>query len=372
MPKIIQYLWRLLKRSEKINDRKILLFIFFLSFLFRFIALMIVNFDYPYETQDYYENIARGNPFDSELPVYPIFIKLIYTLFGDHYPIVIIIQAIITSLLPVLVYKISKEIFSKDKAIIGSLIALFYPEFIFWNNYIISDVFYIIPFLFLILFSLRFMRTKSLYDILMIIVLSILCMNTRFVAITTIIICFGYIINSILKSKGKTNIYKFGIIIFLLLLSLMFLGSISNYFSMKSLNHFSMKWDSENMNSGSYTCYDLKTNCDKKNLTLIEKVESYFDRAYYFFDFYLQRMNIYNKIINFFTFPILYILSCFTFFRHIKNKKILFIVALIIGTAVLHTATFTDFSYRYRLPILPLLIILISDSIVYLIKKLRK
>src|SRR3989339_477330 len=87
------------------------------------------------ESSYYYFNLVP--------PLYPIFLAACFFLFKINTISYLIPQIIIASLSSVLIYYLAKEIFSKNIAVLSSLIVACYPDLIFWTNKIRTETLFI-------------------------------------------------------------------------------------------------------------------------------------------------------------------------------------------------------------------------------------
>jgi 4-amino-4-deoxy-L-arabinose transferase-like glycosyltransferase len=77
-------------------------------------------------------------------PIYPLFLALIYGIFGlKNYSAVILAQAVLAALTAVLAFKIGEEFFGKKWGIIPYLLILGYPVFTYWNLYVLTETLYV-------------------------------------------------------------------------------------------------------------------------------------------------------------------------------------------------------------------------------------
>lgn len=89
------------------------------------------------------------NPMAERVPLYPVFLSLIFFLGGKHYFVVRIIQSILGAISCLIIYFLGKEIFPIRVAVIAAIIATFYYPFIQMSAYLVTETVSI----FLLLFS---------------------------------------------------------------------------------------------------------------------------------------------------------------------------------------------------------------------------
>jgi|GEM_PF-2197675 len=153
---------------EKVGADWAILFIFLAAFLIRAIYIFQVlkfplteylassnTFDQCQFDQNALK-IISGNGIGKDVfgkePLYSYFLAVIYTIFGHNHLIVYIIQAIITSLGVVLIYKTTVEIFNKTTGVVAGLIFLFYSISVYYDAILLRES--LITFLNILLFYL--------------------------------------------------------------------------------------------------------------------------------------------------------------------------------------------------------------------------
>lgn len=93
---------------------------------------------------------------------YSYFIALIYSIFGTNLNIVIFIQLLLASLIPVLTYLIAKQIFDKKTARISALIVAFFPDFYVWASFALKEILAVFTICLAVLQFLKFRKNQSL------------------------------------------------------------------------------------------------------------------------------------------------------------------------------------------------------------------
>ena len=73
-------------------------------------------------------------------PGFPLIIALLFRIFGESYLSIIILNAIISSLIPIIIFYISKEIFNKQIGIISSLWSIVYVLHIRYIPFVLKEV----------------------------------------------------------------------------------------------------------------------------------------------------------------------------------------------------------------------------------------
>ena len=149
------------------KDGNFLIFIFVFSFILRLIYLLEIK-DNPHFynlTLDplYHDSWAKqvaggdwiGNQVFFRAPFYPYFLAVLYKIFAHHLFLVRLIQHLIGSLSVVLIFLIAKKIFDRKVAILASTIAATYWIFIYYEAELLLDFLLVFWSLLLIWFLLK-------------------------------------------------------------------------------------------------------------------------------------------------------------------------------------------------------------------------
>ena len=100
------------------------------------------------------------NPTGERVPLYPVFLSIVFFLGGEYYIVARIIQTVIGAASCCMIYLLGKEIFSTGVGIIAASIAIFYYPFIQMPAYLVTETLSI----FLLLFSFWwFAKFKEIY-----------------------------------------------------------------------------------------------------------------------------------------------------------------------------------------------------------------
>lgn len=118
------------------NVWKIILLVIFIGALaIRIFTAVNCEFIPDWSDMGLYNNLAVNGGFNTFLPpVYPLFLRLIYSIFGSYnYKAVYVIQGIISSFMILLVYDVVRRVSSQKAGLIAALICSVYPNFIAFN-----------------------------------------------------------------------------------------------------------------------------------------------------------------------------------------------------------------------------------------------
>ncbi len=87
---------------------------------------------------------ANGQPTSTRPPLYPIFLAIIYFIFGKNFFVVTVVQAIVGSATVIFIYLIAKEIFNNEKlAILAAYACAIWPALVVYCGIIASEILFI-------------------------------------------------------------------------------------------------------------------------------------------------------------------------------------------------------------------------------------
>lgn len=133
--------------QEDLPTTKSLLFILILAFLIRvlFNIFFIGIHDAPTSDAQDYHQIALGllntGTYHSTFrpPLFPFLIAILYKLFGINYFVIRIVLSLFSSLTCLIVYKITKELFDKQVALIAAFISAIYWMMFYWCGFLLTE-----------------------------------------------------------------------------------------------------------------------------------------------------------------------------------------------------------------------------------------
>lgn len=99
-----------------------------------------------------------GDPTSIRFPGYLYFLGVIYFIFGHHHIAVLMVQALIGSLTPILIYLTARQIFSLRVSRIAATVGAIYPGFVYFVGWMMTEN------LFMLLVSLLLYLTVSLKE----------------------------------------------------------------------------------------------------------------------------------------------------------------------------------------------------------------
>ncbi len=171
---------------DKKHRHIFILYIFLFSFIVRFIYLYffkqnIIHIEHSLfgDASQYIliaKNIASGNGFNmlpnsnllaNRAPFFPFILAGVFKFFGQSYWPARIFQVCMSSLVPVITYSIAKEVVSKRAAMISACISIFYPFYVFYSAYVLTETLFVFLSCFSLLYLIRFVKTGSYQDALL-------------------------------------------------------------------------------------------------------------------------------------------------------------------------------------------------------------
>ncbi|MEW6213671.1 MAG: glycosyltransferase family 39 protein [Nitrospirota bacterium] len=157
----------------------LLFFIILLAFLLRLI-LLAYFWNKPLKIVDetHYQAIAEnilehhefslhtGSPTSMRPPLYPAFLSAIYFLTGGkHINAARIAQIILSLGLVLMVYLLGQKVFNEKVGLMAALIIAIYPSFLFFTHFLLTEVLFTFLFSLFIWFFLVFLETQKSRDI---------------------------------------------------------------------------------------------------------------------------------------------------------------------------------------------------------------
>ncbi len=127
---------RSLLAGRKLNGARIALVVIFIAATALRIHLgAMSDFLSNFSDMHDYNELAVDGGFNTYLPpLYPLFLRLVYTIFGNYnYNAVYIVQGIITSLMILMIYDIVRRISNEVAALSAAVISAVYPNFIAYS-----------------------------------------------------------------------------------------------------------------------------------------------------------------------------------------------------------------------------------------------
>ena len=137
---------------ERIYKRKILI-LFLVSLFLRIIFILTLKnhfyFDDEYEYYKMVKNFLSGNGLivgenlkSFRPPLYPLLLSLLYSLNFNLF-LIRVIQCLISSATVIFIYFLGKKVFNEKTGLISGIISTFYPFFIFYNGFLLTETLFV-------------------------------------------------------------------------------------------------------------------------------------------------------------------------------------------------------------------------------------
>ncbi len=138
---------------ERISERKILIFILICGFIIRLIFILTLKnqfyFDDEFEYFKMVNNFFNGNGLiigenfkGFRPPFYPLILSILFFLKFNLVGIRIF-QVLLSTLTIYIIYLVGKETFGKKEGLFSAWISVFYPYFIFYNGFLLTETLFV-------------------------------------------------------------------------------------------------------------------------------------------------------------------------------------------------------------------------------------
>ena len=145
-----------------LRRRVFLITVFAAAFLIRFIYVLTLKEQLSFPDEESYIQIALNFLGDKGLvtntglvaarpPIYPLFLALIFRIFGQSLFAVRVVQALIGSLVPLATYYLARRVFGEWEAILSCAVTAFFnPFYVFYTGLLLTET----PFILLIILNI--------------------------------------------------------------------------------------------------------------------------------------------------------------------------------------------------------------------------
>ena len=107
--------------------------------------------------------VQGGSTQISRVPAYPVFLSACYKVFGrENFKAARVVQAVIGSLLCLVVYAIAAPVFGRGVAILAALVTAVYPFFVYFSGVLLTETLFTLAFALFLLLVLRIERGHAL------------------------------------------------------------------------------------------------------------------------------------------------------------------------------------------------------------------
>jgi 4-amino-4-deoxy-L-arabinose transferase-like glycosyltransferase len=302
---------------------------------------------------------------------YPTVLAVFYQMFGNNDTLVVVFQILLSSICIIPLYKTAEILFNRDCGIISAAIYIFSWELFRWDVYILTDSVALSVSIIMLYFVTRYIEKPSLGMSIPAIMILVIAFFVRPTMIVYITVAFIFLISKLLKKKTPLTILilvflvLFGVLVYFILK-----GSINvDIYVTHYINQIKSGWVISGMPDHRI---DISQDFDKNHLAMITGIASMVVRRWLaFWYIFVHEFSTVHKLINFAYLAPIYAFCITAIISSIRNKmlqKISFILAIALSFSVFHAFTEVDFDWRYRIPVLPGLIVLSSFGIYTFLK----
>ena len=297
-------------------------------------------------------------------PGYTVFLALLVLISNGKLIFIRILQVCVASLIPVLIYKLSRHFrFNFKSSQLAALLYCFYGPAILISISLLRASLLALCFISLIYFLVLGFKKKNIYYFIL---------AGFFAALTVLgrenfipIICMPLCLLILKYFRTSKNIKKFAIVYIISAITFLLPCLLYNYFNYGSfaiipgnLNNVVSCYHGEGLEGLKEKDYFQKFMINIP-LQFIKFISSY--EIPNSLSFYAHQAIIPILKFMFITFNAILITACIGFFLNLKNKGII-LTALLICSYVA-TMLYFEMFYRFRIPVVPLLFVLIAGSI---------
>lgn len=162
---------------------------------------------------------------------YPFFLSLVYVIFGDNILITRIIQAVISAFSVILLYKISRNYFSKEISMLAAVMMMFSPILSLFSSIHLKETVFIFIFLYIMHIIIHFVQKyKSFFNLNLIVIIFFIIVLFAFRPAVALSMFFSFLVFYWFKGYGKFKITRLIIlgIYFIAFIFLINIFSLSN------------------------------------------------------------------------------------------------------------------------------------------------
>lgn len=171
----MKQLEKFLDYMDKLDERKVLLFIFGISLIVRLLYVILFP-TVVWGDAIAYENLATGlvegkgfgGGTSYDLPGYPFFLASVYSICGHTHLIVHMLQAFVGALTCLIIYYIGKSVLNKKIGILSASIAALYPAFIIYSGMLYTETLFIFLLCLSVLYLLKIHEYPSVKNLLIV------------------------------------------------------------------------------------------------------------------------------------------------------------------------------------------------------------
>lgn len=218
--------WQRAKEAMKTNTKKKIIFIFLLSLAVQLVYLFFNPLSIPKGDFCTYDiiasNIVNGRGFSidginpvSLPPLHPIFLSLIYKIFGHNYFIAQLFLSLSFAITCIIIYLLGRDVFNAKTGFIAAMFISFYPPLFGLSRLILTEsllMLFLYTSIFLLLFFLRINKPRLLFLSSILLGAAILTRPQIFYFPVAIIV-FLFWLFPLKKAISFTLLFTFGILL---------------------------------------------------------------------------------------------------------------------------------------------------------------
>ncbi len=291
--------------------------------------------------------------------LYPLFLLL----FQFNEQAIVIFQIILSAFSTVVLYLIGNHVFFKSVGIIAATIHILSWEIFQWDVYVLTDSLAVSLITITTFLLLQSTQARKAQFMLPIIFLTLLLFFLRPATFPFIIMAYAFLILN-LKSR-KIQYLLTGSIVSIFGLLLVFFGIQSGSYS---LPFFLQTYITEFADAAviHHRVYLSLNNSGSILAAFTNIIQIVLARFAMFWQPFAHTFSFAHSIVNTLYLIPLYLCSLYYLIRqngHMLKKEIIFILSVIIVYWLFHSVTLIDYDWRYRVTVLPFLIIIASAGI---------
>ena len=356
-----------LKKSFNIIIKFPEYFLFFLSFFVRIFYFYFIGVHPAGDTHFYVkgaEIIINNNYNILSLKsagysfyywLYPFFLAVL----NNNQTLVVLAQIILQSIAAVLIFKIVKSIFNFKVGLIAGVIYSLSWEIFQWDMYVLTDSLFLFLVILVLYIYANFKKDKSSF--VLIYFLMILLLLLRPIAIP-FLASFLLLLLWNLKRNQKIFLFSLFLLFFSGLFIFLYFKGVSGRHGVSGYFSYFVSLFEKGVVIRDREQFNILVDWGLHPITSFLKI--LINRLVFFWAFFANQFSFSHKIFNLAYLGFLYFFSLAGFYKafasKIKLNFLIFFANTIVFYWFFHSLTEIDHDWRYRLPVLPFLIILSS------------
>lgn len=322
----------------------------------------------------------QGNPLPLlELGIYPYYwlYPIFLAIMQLSEPVVVVVQIILQALAAVLLFLIGKKLWRLEVGLLAGVAFAFFFEVWQWDTYILTDSMYMTALTVSVYLVLWAFAKKTLVAW----TASAISIGAAFLLRPTSVVyvaCVAFL--GIMMMPSRVRIYAAALVVVLVAAAGWYLTVFG---SQKAFGVAYSVWLYRSTIEQGIVVrdrpeYSLQLRWDPqlsfKNV--IQTISLLEHRAVAFWRFYIPAHSATHRVLNLATFAPLYLFGIVGFWHSFVGRKLdirtLFLTSIIVGYFVFHILTEVDYDWRYRVPVLPWVLLFASYGVVIVWDRLNR